>query len=154
MKYLLEVCDPARRCGTRSTASRCRTSTRRGTSIRCRSSAARYSFTGAIERPIQILDGGYLSWIDPEDSGLYQLDVGRRSSPCRIADLTQLARSTAPLRTVVDTSPLTPQLAPEGAAAGADGGRCPGAYDAVAAASEGAALRTAQAVVSLAFHAG
>src|SRR5262249_27233993 len=27
----------------------------------------RYSFTGRLEQPLQILDGGYLSWIDPED---------------------------------------------------------------------------------------
>ena len=33
---------------------------------------SRYSFTGALEYPLEIMEGGYLSWIDPEDSGLYQ----------------------------------------------------------------------------------
>ena len=113
----------------------------------------RYSFTGAIERPIQVLDGGYLSWLDPADSGLYQL-TSDGIEPVQIADLTQLAGSTAPLRTVVDTSPLTPQLAPEGLRPAPTAAAALGAYDAVAAASEGAALRTAQAVASLAFHAG
>ena len=54
----------------------------RATSIRSRPGQGRYSFTGEIEGPLQILDGGYLSWIDPADSGLYQLGVGRAASPC------------------------------------------------------------------------
>ena len=46
----------------------------------------RFSFTGALEGPLQILPGGYLSWIDPADSGLYRLDAGQRE-PELIADL-------------------------------------------------------------------
>ena len=38
--------------------------------------SVRYSFTGAIGEPLQILPGGYLSWIDPLDSALYQLEAG------------------------------------------------------------------------------
>jgi hypothetical protein len=114
---------------------------------------SRYSFTGALERPLQILDGGYLSWIDPRDSGLYQLGAGE-SEPVLLADLAQLARSTAPLRTVVDTNPRTPQvtgatLQPADSALAASN-----AYDAVLEASEGAGLRTAESVVSLAAEAG
>jgi hypothetical protein len=113
---------------------------------------SRYSFTGALELPLEIIDGGYLSWIDPEDSGLYQLAAGE-TEPVLLADLVQLARSTAPLRTVVDANPRTPQLTgevltPAGSVA------APNAYDAVREASEGAGLRTAQAVVSLAAGAG
>lgn len=33
---------------------------------------ARYSFTGAIERPHQVLEGGYLSWFDPQSRHLWQ----------------------------------------------------------------------------------
>ena len=38
----------------------------------------RYSFTGAIERPLQILEGGYLTWIDPGDSGALSPRSGGR----------------------------------------------------------------------------
>jgi hypothetical protein len=114
---------------------------------------SRYSFTGAIERPLQILDGGYLSWIDPEDSGLYQLGAGETEAAL-LADLMQLARSTAPLRTVVDTNPRTPQLTRESLRPASSAASAPGAYGAVLEASEGAALRTREALVSLATHAG
>jgi hypothetical protein len=113
----------------------------------------RYSFTGQITQPLQILGNGYLSWIDPEDSGLYQLEGGA-TEPRRVATLLELARSTTPLRTVVDTNPLSPQLSwatlRPAAAAYAAGS----ANEAVMRASEGAALRTAEAVVSLATGAG
>jgi hypothetical protein len=114
---------------------------------------SRYSFTGSLEYPLQILDGGYLSWIDPEDSGLYQLAAGERE-PVLLADLVQLARSTAPLRTVVDTNARTPQVTRETLRPATSAGAASGAYDAMLEASEGAALRTAEAVVSLAARAG
>jgi hypothetical protein len=114
---------------------------------------SRYSFTGAIERPLQILDGGYLSWIDPEDSGLYQLGAND-TQPVLLADLVQLARSTAPLRTVVDANQQTPPLTRESLTPASSAAAALGAYDAVREASEGAALRTAEAVVSLATGAG
>ena len=113
----------------------------------------RYSYTGSIEAPLQILPGGYLTWIDPEDSSLYTLNEGD-DAPVRVASLLQLARSTAPLRTVVDAVGHTPKLTldsirPAETAVAADS-----AYDAVAEASEGAGLRTAEAVWSLATGAG
>jgi hypothetical protein len=110
---------------------------------------SRFSFTGALERPLQILDGGYLSWIDPKDSGLYQLGAGD-TEPVLLADLVQLARSSAPLRTVVDANPRTPQLSQEVLTPADSAAAAFNAYGAVAEASEGAGLRTAQAVVSLA----
>jgi hypothetical protein len=113
----------------------------------------RYSFTGALEAPQQILEGGYLSWIDPEDSGLYQLGAGE-AEPQLIANLAQLARSTAPLRTVVDTSPRTPQLTGESLTPAGTALAAHSAYDAVREASEGAGTRTAEAVVSVATGAG
>jgi hypothetical protein len=113
----------------------------------------RYSYTGQIERPLQILEGGYLTWIDPEDSGLYTLSAGD-SQPEQVTSLLELARSTAPLRTVVDTNGRTPQLSwatlrPANSAFAAGT-----AYDAVNEASQGASLRMAEAVVSLATGAG
>ena len=35
----------------------------------------RYSFTGAIKAPRQVLDGGYLSWFDPISSHVFQVFV-------------------------------------------------------------------------------
>jgi hypothetical protein len=112
---------------------------------------SRYSFTGALELPLQILEGGFLSWIDPSDSGLYQIGAGDTEATL-LADLVQLARSTAPLRTIVDArTPPLPRgmLRPASSAAAASG-----AYDAVLEASEGAALRTREALFSLAAEQG
>jgi len=36
-------------------------------------SNARYSFTGALKNPRQILPGGYISWVDPETSEMQQI---------------------------------------------------------------------------------
>jgi hypothetical protein len=113
----------------------------------------RYSFTGQITRPLEILDGGYLSWIDPDDSGLYQLEGGA-TEPVRVASLLELARSTAPLRTVVDTSPRSPQISWQTLRPASTAFAAGNAYDAVDQASQGSALRTAEAVVSLATEAG
>jgi hypothetical protein len=114
---------------------------------------SRYSFTGALEYPLEIVEGGYLTWIDPEDSGLYQLASGD-TEPVLLADLVQLARSSAPLRTVVDTNRRTPQLSGEVLTPASSAVAAFNASGAVAEASEGAGLRTAQAVVSLATGAG
>jgi hypothetical protein len=35
----------------------------------------RYSFTGAITEPRQVLDGGYMSWWDPDSKHFFQLFV-------------------------------------------------------------------------------
>jgi hypothetical protein len=113
----------------------------------------RYSFTGQIQRPLQILEGGYLTWIDPEDSGLYTLTAGD-DAPEQVASLLELARSTAPLRTVVDTNGPRPELSWATLRAASNAVAAGNAYDAVAEASEGAGLRTAEAVVSLATGAG
>lgn len=114
---------------------------------------SRYSFTGALEAPLQILEGGYLSWIDPGDSGLYQVGAGETEAVL-LADLAQLARSTAPLRTVVDTNARTPHLTRESLTPAGSAVAALNSYDAVLEAAEGAGLRTAEAVVSLAAGAG
>jgi hypothetical protein len=45
-------------------------------------SNVRYSFTGAITEPRQILDGGYLSWIEPENQRLCQMFSGQPEPKC------------------------------------------------------------------------
>jgi hypothetical protein len=115
--------------------------------------SSRYSFTGAIERPQQILEDGYVSWIDPETSGLYRLAAGATEAEL-VADIMQLARSSAPLRTIVDTSPLTPRLTQAALVPASSARAAPHAYHAVAAASEGTARRTAEWCYCLATGAG
>jgi hypothetical protein len=114
---------------------------------------SRYSFTGALDYPLEIAEGGYLTWIDPGDSGLYQLASGD-TEPVQLASLAQLARSSAPLRTIVDTNSRTPELSRERLTPASSALAAFNASGAVAEASEGAGLRTAQAVVSLAAEAG
>jgi hypothetical protein len=114
--------------------------------------AAFYSFTGAIERPLQILDGGYITWVDPQDSGLYQLQGGDHE-PVLLADIRKLARTSAPLRTVVDTNAATPRLNTH-AFTVVDSATDPGrSHHAVRAAAQATASCTAEAFLSLAAEA-
>jgi hypothetical protein len=108
----------------------------------------RYSFTGEIERPLQILEGGYVTFLDPRDSGLYQLQDGV-DEPMLLADITELSSSSTPLRIIVDGSPLTPRVALEAPSLRLARSAAAGAADAVIQASQAAALRTAEAVLSL-----
>jgi hypothetical protein len=145
--YLLEVCDPC--LSTYYTINGVPVSDfytpRYFDPVRIES--VRYSFTGAVAYPLEILEGGYLSWIDPRDSGLYQLSAG--GQPIVISDRADLARSRTTLRTVVDTDPRTPRAgvgrltpAPSAIASG-------GANIGVMEASAGTAQRTAEAVLAL-----
>jgi hypothetical protein len=47
----------------------------------------RYSFTGAIKQPRQILPGGYISWIDPAQEEWQQLQWVDPSKPPKIVNL-------------------------------------------------------------------
>jgi hypothetical protein len=40
-----------------------------------KSSGVRYSFSGQVHGPREVLDGGYLSWFDPQTRHLFQLQV-------------------------------------------------------------------------------
>jgi hypothetical protein len=114
-----------------------------------RTDGTRYSFTGELRYPLHILDGGYVSFIDPRDSGLYQLQSGD-AEPVLIADIASLARGSQPLRNVVDSDPRTPRVTAESLRPATSAATAPGAYAAMREASEGAALRTREALFSLA----
>jgi hypothetical protein len=109
----------------------------------------RYSFTGEVAEPMQILEGGYVSWIDPRDSTLYML-VGGSTEPEALFGIEDLARSALPLRTLVDTDPRTPRLSREelhkarAAIAGLGG------FEGVRSASQSTAVAIAQTLLSLA----
>jgi hypothetical protein len=47
----------------------------------------RYSFTGSIKSPRQILPGGYISWIDPKSDEWQQLQYVDPNAPPRIVNL-------------------------------------------------------------------
>jgi hypothetical protein len=68
-------------------------------------SGVQYSFTGAITRPREVLQGGYLSWHNPPDDHWYQLTFfGSRQ---QFRDLGVLASDGRSLREIIDS--LTPQ---------------------------------------------
>ena len=150
--YLLEVCDPC--LSTYYTVNGVPVSDfytpRYFDPVRIQS--VRYSFTGAIEYPLNILEGGYLSWIDPRDSSLYQLQAG--GQPILLSGRAELAGSRVSLRTVVDANPRTPRpgVGPPRPAPSAIAGD--GANIGVMEASAGTAEQTAEAVLSLTGHLG
>lgn len=153
VKYLIEVCDPCLARWYPVNGVPCADFYTPRYFDPVRVDGTRYSFTGSIEYPRQILEGGYLTFMEPRDSALYQLRAGE-PEPVLLAGLTELARSTAPLRTVVDSDPRTPQvslssLRPADGAAAAES-----PYLGVREASEGAGLRAAEALFSLATGAG
>jgi hypothetical protein len=74
VEYLVEVCDPSQAAEFGYTVNDILVSdfyTPRFFDP-VRTAATRYSFTGAIERPRQVLRGGYLSWHDPKTGHWWQ----------------------------------------------------------------------------------
>jgi hypothetical protein len=152
VKYLLEVCDPCQTVGYTVNGWKVSDFYTPRYFDPVRNAAAFYSFTGAVESPLHILDGGYVTWIDPRDSGLYQLQGGD-DEPVLLADITTLARTSTALRTVVDTNAATPRPRPDAFTvvdSAADPAR---SLAAVRSASRATALRTAEAFLSLAAEA-
>jgi hypothetical protein len=148
VKYLLEVCDPCQSAWYPVNGVRVSDFYTPRYFDPVRVGASRYSFTGALEYPLHVLDGGYVTWLDPAGSALYQWH-GSGTEPILIADSAQLARTNVPLRTLVDSNPASPRiteasLRPAGSAAALD------ADAAVLDASRGTARRTAEAIISLA----
>lgn len=149
VKYLLEVCDPCLSAWYPVNGIPVSDFYTPRYFDPVRVDAIRYSYTGALEYPLHILDGGYLTWIDPSDSGLYELQAGE-AQPSLVASLDQLAGSSVPLRTIVDSDPQTPRPNRETLRPAASAAAAGDAGEAVLEASRGTALRTAQAALSLA----
>jgi hypothetical protein len=153
VKYLVEICDPCQTVGYTVNGWKMSDFYTPRYFDPVRNAAAFYSFTGAIEYPLHILGGGYVSWIDPRDSALYQLEGGS-SAPRRLADITALARTSTPLRTVVDSNAATPRVtAGNFTLVGAPGADPAASHGAVRSASQANALRSAEALLSLAAEA-
>lgn len=100
-------------------------------------SGVRYSFVGAVKKPRQVLDGGYLSWFEPQTRHVFQLFV--TGSNKQFVDLGEFADGFGSLRSFTDNGENTAKFrakaitgtAPAGllltAALGAGGGRARGA---------------------------
>ncbi len=73
-----------------------------------KSSGARYSFTGAIERPRQVLEGGYISWRNQTNEHIEQLVV--RNGQKEFRDLGRPDRSAGSTREFVDRKTEHPEL--------------------------------------------
>lgn len=114
--------------------------------------SARYSFTGALSEPRHVLSGGYVTFLDPADSTLYQQYA--TGEPVRLFGPPELSRSSVPLRTLVDSSPLSPRvsLSTLRAAETAFGVETP--FVSVSEAAAGTAILTAEALYSLAAGTG
>lgn len=61
----------------------------------------RYSFTGAITKPLEVLDGGYLSWWDPTTRHVFQQFV--TGTKKRVDDQGPLPKGFATLRSFTDS---------------------------------------------------
>lgn len=149
VKYLIEVCDPC--CSRWYPVNGVPLSdfyTQRYFDP-VRGTGVRYSFTGSIEYPRQILENGYLTYLDPSDSRVYQQQFGE-PEPVMLAGLDELARSFVPLRTFVDSNPRTPRLDPKALRAADSADAADDPYHGVSMAARGAALNTAEALYSLA----
>lgn len=148
VEYLLEICDPCQQIWY----------TVNGVPVSdfytpryfdpVRNDCNRISFTGELTYPLEILDGGYVSFIDPEDDGLYQLSGGS-DEPRLVASQQALAGSKTALRTIVDGDTDTPRLTSaslrtaRGAVAAWQSG------EAVRAAAERCGTRTARAIFDI-----
>jgi hypothetical protein len=59
------------------------------------SSGVRYSFTGAIDGPRKVLDGGYISWEDPTDGHWRQVRMFPDDISSKVPHLVDLTADTA-----------------------------------------------------------
>ena len=77
VEYLLEVCDPCQASKFAYSVNSILVSDFYTPQYfdPLKSSGARYSFSGALTSPRQVLDGGYLSWFDPQSGHLFQLQA-------------------------------------------------------------------------------
>lgn len=83
-----------------------------------KSSGVRYSFTGAIKEPLQVLDGGYLTWHDPDSDHWWQKrmfgqeeieDLGIMNANVR-SIRAEIDRITTPLQKVATSAAKRPQV--------------------------------------------
>jgi hypothetical protein len=65
-------------------------------------SGIRYSYTGAVTRPREVLKGGYLSWLEPESNHFWQEIFFDGSNEPSFRDIGPLTEKDESLRTQID----------------------------------------------------
>jgi hypothetical protein len=77
VEYLIEVCDPCQASRFAYSSNSVMVSDFYTPQYfdPVKSSGVRYSFSGQVRGPREVLDGGYLSWFDPQTRHLFQLQV-------------------------------------------------------------------------------
>jgi hypothetical protein len=77
VEYLIEVCDPCQASNLAYSVNSTMVSDFYTPQYfdPVKSSGVRYSYSGQVRGPREVLDGGYLSWFDPQTRHLFQLQV-------------------------------------------------------------------------------
>ena len=77
VEYLVEVCDPCQAANFAYSVNSVMVSDFYTPQYfdPVKSNGVRYSFSGSVRGPGEVLDGGYLSWFDPQTRHLFQLQV-------------------------------------------------------------------------------
>lgn len=102
VEYLIEVCDPCQKSQFAYTVNSVMVSDFYTPQYfdPLKSAAVRYSFSGQIREPFEVLDGGYLSWFDPTTRHLFQLRVDGKKK--KIVDQGQIPFGAESLRAFSD----------------------------------------------------
>jgi hypothetical protein len=151
--YLLEVCDPCQTIWYTVNGQRVSDFYTPRYFDPVRNDVSRFSFTGELTYPLQILDGGYISYIDSRDGGLYYLEGGTMTSRL-VSDRAALAGSTTALRTLVDSNPRTPRISAAVMRSAAGAPAAPTSGEAVRVASQQWGAWSAEAVLAFANERG
>lgn len=102
VEYLIEVCDPCQASKFAYSVNSVMVSDFYTPQYfdPLKSRGVRYSFSGQLRGPREVLDGGYLSWFDPQTRHLFQLEVDGRKKT--IADRGEIPFAFASLRAFSD----------------------------------------------------
>ena len=109
VEFLVEVCDPSEATAYGYTVNDVSVSDFYTPSFfdPVVASGVRYSFTGAITKPRQVLEGGYISWHNTVDNHWYQLRWFNTAKPT-LADLGVFEASSKSTREWIDEQTQTP----------------------------------------------
>ena len=103
VEYLIEVCDPCQASKFAYSVNSVMVSDFYTPQYfdPLKSSGVRYSFSGQLRGPREVLDGGYLSWFDPQTRHLFQLTVDGKKRT--IADRGEVPFAVESLRAFSDS---------------------------------------------------
>src|SRR5882724_3275759 len=102
VEYLIEVCDPCQASRFAYSVNSVMVSDFYTPQYfdPVKSNGVRYSFSGQVRGPREVLDGGYLSWFDPQTRHLFQLEVDGKKKT--IADRGEVPFAAESLRAFSD----------------------------------------------------